>query len=357
MKTMMKLRDVHPAKALDIRVIGVGGAGCSSLSRLAGSVSSKLALLAIDTGSAAQNLHRPGQVDALSLGNGFGSGGDAESAIAQFLQTEAHVSHFVSGADVVIILAGLGRGTGSGISPRIAEISRESGALTIAAVNMPFEFEGRFRSQSANDSLDRLMESADLVIARRNDDLSKLGNTGISLKNAFQAAGESMVETVHAISRVLGDSIERFEAVTRSLRNSGSSAVLSGTASGLHAGNVAVAHAFDGASMVISDVKTAVIHVEGGIGLSLGQVAEAVTAVRTRIGRQAEVHVISERNAALGQDIKVTLVLAGVGQRSDPLARMTPLVENTDRNSIPSVSIFDTADATRTSNPMLLPAG
>jgi len=354
---MMKLSEVHPAKALDIRVIGVGAAGCSSLSRLADSVSSKLALLAIDTGSAAHDLHNRGQVDAVSLGNGFGSGGDVESAITQFLEVETHVSSFVGDADVVIILAGLGRGTGSGISPRIAEIARKSGALTIASVNMPFEFEGRFRMQSANDSLDRLKESADVVIARRNDDLSKLGNAGMSLSDAFQAADQYMVDTVHAVSTVLEDSLDRFETVTQSLRNSGSSAVLAGSAIGLHAGDVAVAHAFDGAAMAISDVKTAVIHVQGGIGLSLGQVAEAVTAVRARIGRHAEVHITSERNAALGQNIKVTLVLAGVGQRSDPSANMTPLVDNTDRDSIPSVSIFDTPESSRKSGPMLLPAG
>ncbi len=179
----------------------------------------------------------------------------------------------------------------------------------------------------------------------------------MSLSDAFRAAEQHMVDTVHAISTVLDDSTDRFDAITRSLKNSGISAVLSGSASGLHAGNVAAAHAFDGASMAISDVKTAVIHVQGGIGLSLGQVAEAVTAVRARIGRRAEVHVASERNAALGQDIKVTLVLAGVGQRSDPTANMTPLLENTDRNSIPSVSIFDTPEAARNNGPMLLPAG
>jgi hypothetical protein len=104
--------------------------------------------------------------------------------------------------------------------------------------------------------------------------------------------------------------------------------------------------------------------VEGGIGLSLGQVAEAVTALRKQIGRHAEVHVSSERQLALGKGIRVTLLL-GEGSRSventvvpgeaTPHA-VAPLVVTGERELIPSISIFDAPDPIRKRGPMLLPA-
>ena len=173
---MLKLTDTHPATAdVDVRVIGVGGAGCSSLIRLQEYGSENLNLLGIDSGSAAHNL--PSGVESITIGKGFGSGGNAETAEGLFPEAELAVADFVEEADVVIILAGLGRGTGSGLSPLIAKLSRDAGALTIAAVNMPFEFEGRFRNHCAEEAHSALKEASDAVITMNNDDLSKLVDT------------------------------------------------------------------------------------------------------------------------------------------------------------------------------------
>jgi len=363
---MMKLVDTShttpKSNSLDVRVVGVGGAGCASVKRLQEFSSGNVQVLAIDTGSSVSNLGE--SIVTLQLGNGFGSGGDAAVAAEQFSDATSTVQNFVDEADVVIVLAGLGRGTGSGISPLVAEMARNSGALTIAAINMPFEFEGRFRNQLAARAHDRLMQSADAVITLYNDDWTGLGNAVASFSGAFEQADRNVAELVRSITSTLKASSGRFETVKKSLMNAGNTLVLSGSGDGLHAGRIAVTNTFAESTSRLSGVESAVIHVEGGIGLSLGQVAEAVTALREQIGRHAEVHVSSERQLALGKGIRVTLLL-GEGSRSventvvpgeaTPHA-VAPLVVTGERELIPSISIFVAPDPIRKRGPMLLPA-
>jgi cell division protein FtsZ len=356
MDEMMKLSELSAQKKLDVRVIGIGGAGCSSLRSVAESgfvESRQLSLLGIDTGSAVQTLN--GLTETLSFGNGFGSGGDIDAAIDQFLTVRRTVERFVARADVVVILAGLGRGTGSAVSPLVAELAKSTGALTIAAVNMPFKFEGRFRKQSAKIAHARLEKSTDAVITTSNSELSKPGGASLSLNDAFREADKHTADTVQAIMVAFCSSADRFETIRSSFENAGKSLILAGSASGLHAGKSAVAGALDGIENESLDVKNAVIHVDGGIGLSLGQVAEAVTALRTSIDGRAEIHVSSERHVGLGQDIRVTLMLTGVDQVRDLTETMSPIGDLQLRDPIPSVSIFDSPHPVRTRGPVLLP--
>lgn len=363
---MMKLTRTQSVASLDVRVIGIGGAGCSSLTRLSEFHSSEIKLMGIDTGSGADLVRD--FADAISIGNGFGSGGDSGVALDQFAGFEREVSEFIAGADVVVVLAGLGRGTGSGIAPFVSQISRESGALTLAAVNMPFEFEGRFRNDSARLALAQLQESADSVFVMRNDDLlgSTGENAGISLSDAFIQADRAISDSVRVIVTALEATDDRFVLVQESLRTAGKSVLLCGTSEGLHAGEAAVEAAFStlvrDADLITasgaSGITSAVIHVEGGIGLSAGQVAEAVTAVRGRIGSGPDIHVSSAREFALGQRLQVTLVLAGdvVPSERSEYVRFKPITPEVESARPAVLSIFETPRPIRRRGPMLLPA-
>lgn len=352
---MMQLSEVRTSTDVDVRVIGVGGAGCSTLTRFAEILDCAIPMLGIDTGSGTADL--PSNVQSLPMGNGFGSGGDVETAHSDFIAIQSGVENFMFGADVVIVLAGLGRGTGSGLAPVVAELAQSAGALTIAAVNMPFEFEGRFRNQSAVSAHAILREFADSVITFDNDDLSTLGSGTTSMNGAFQHAGQSIAQTVKAVATVLGGSAERFEAVRSSLFASGKTTAVAGASTGLHAGREAVIGAFAETVENIHVANSAVLRIEGGIGLSLGQVAEAVAALRERIGTGAVIHVASQRHAGLGQDINVAIVVAGI-EGAAPKVMPTPTVTTFDQqHSVSSVSIFDTPAPHRTRGPELLPTG
>jgi cell division protein FtsZ len=353
---MMKLKELPKVATIEIKIIGIGGAGCSSLNRLSETVSSEVPMLGIDTGSATAHLNDG--VEALSIGNGFGSGGDPEAAVDLFSEYESRLIEFIDGADVVILLAGLGRGTGSGLAPEIARLTRDSGALTIAAVNMPFEFEGRLRNQSATRARELLESSADAVITMCNDDLVVGDTMSGSLNAALQNSDMSITAAVHAITLALESSPERSESVQVSLTNAGASAVVSGVFTGLHAGSNAVQQAFASTSNNFVGARSAVVHVEGGIGLSLGQVAEAVAKVREEIGLDTAVHVSSERLIGMGREMKVTIVLAGIDSgltREEKFISIIPV--RREATITPLESVFDTPAPRRTRGPVLLPTG
>jgi cell division protein FtsZ len=353
---MMKLKELPRAADVKVKIIGIGGAGCSSLNRLTDTVSNNVRMLGIDTGSAAAHLNDG--VEALSIGNGFGSGGNPETAVDLFSEYESRVVDFIDGADVVILLAGLGRGTGSGLAPEIARITRKSGALTIAAVNMPFEFEGRFRNQSAARAHELLESSADAVMTMCNDDLLAGGAMGGSLNDAFVNADMNIAAAVNAVTLAVESSPERALSVQDSLTNAGESAVISGASTGLHAGSKAVVEAFTSTSSEFVDVRSAVVHVVGGIGLSHGQLADAVDKVREEIGKSAIIHVSSERLIGMGQEINVTIVLAGIGGEPSSEKKFTPFIPmQRDIANAQVMSVFDTPAPLRTRGPVLLPTG
>ena len=321
----------RPLTNLDIRVVGIGGAGCSALRSLCDSLPDDARFLGIDTGTGTDSVRN--FAEFIQVGDGFGSGGDAVAAAELFVDSDGPgeygkaVTEFVTGADVVIIVAGLGRGSGSGIAPLVAHIAHDSGALTLAAVNLPFEFEGRFRTQSAVQALEILRNAVDTVIVTSNNDLlSPVRAAGsMSLVDAFKEADRKVSNSVSTVVSALAVSADKFGEVRRSLGQSvsGKSIVLLASSHGLHAGKYAVIRAFEGLSSGGIDTsggcvaRSVVVHIEGGIGMSSGQVQETVAVAMARTGGRADMHVTTVRDVALGPQIRVTLILTGIDPSQD----------------------------------------
>jgi cell division GTPase FtsZ len=168
----------------------------------------------------------------------------------------------------------------------------------------------------------------------------------------------NVASAVHAITLALESSPERSSVTLNSLSNAGESAVVSGSSTGLHAGSMAVANACASTSNDFVGVKSAVMHVEGGIGLSLDQVAETVDKLREEIGLQVPVYVSKERLVGLGQQIKVTIVFCGIGRASLTEATFSPVrLFQRDIVTDQVASVFNTQTPRRTRGPILLPTG
>ena len=222
---------------------------------------------------------------------------------------------------------------------------------------MPFVFEGRFRNQSARKTHFALENATDAVITMYNDDLSKQGSIGTSLNGEFESTDRSIANAANAITTALGASPERFDVVRSSLAESGKTAAISGSATGLHAGSTAVAGAFDAIGINETTVGSAVLHVVGGIGLAIGQVVDAVAEVRKRVGNEVEVHVSSQRRVELGQNIDVAVVLAGIETTPEVAVLPVPSRQLERRSTVLRLSIFDALEPQRTRGPELLPTG
>jgi cell division protein FtsZ len=353
-----------PFERLDVRVIGVVEAGCSALNRLNGQLRDRVTMLGVDTGPGVNNL--PESAASASLGDGFGSGGDPQAAAADFEEIAEQISTFVRGADVIVMVAGLGRGAGSGVSPLVAGIARQAGALTLAVVSMPFEFEGRSRIEYAEQALIDLRVSSDYVFTKGNDIVVDSAKNGSSLSDVFEEANRAVSNSINAIVTSFESSEGRFGEISGSLRNLGISTVATGLSGGLHAGKSAAEIALNslvscGNGPELSEVESVLIHVEGGIGMSAGQIAEVVTTVRVKIGGRAVVHVSSSRELTLGSTVRATLVLSAANAVADrkltPDRRPAPEFVHIDTADSAVLSIFETPRPIRKRGPMLLPVG
>jgi cell division protein FtsZ len=192
-------------KKLSFKVFGVGGAGCNAASFAANSDFSEVDFLAINTDS--QSLETSRTPAKFVLGSsrtrGLGAGGDPDLGRVAAEEDLEKLRGFCSGADIIFLLAGLGGGTGTGAGPVIARVARESGALVLALVTLPFEFEGARRQLQAQTGLQRLKAAADAVICLPNQKLFKLLDEKTSVLEGFTISNSLLTEGLRGIWRLL----------------------------------------------------------------------------------------------------------------------------------------------------------
>jgi cell division protein FtsZ len=192
-------------RARTIKIIGVGGAGVSLLNTLNGEEFGGASFVAINTdapslaaSSATVKIHLE-----TKLLRGLGTGGDPERGRAIAEEQFVTLKTACEGADVILIVAGLGGGAGSGISPVLARAAKETGALVLAFVTLPFLCEGNRRQQQAQQSLEQLKSVADGVICLPSQKAFKLIDENTSVLDTFRITGGLLVEGVRGVWQLL----------------------------------------------------------------------------------------------------------------------------------------------------------
>jgi cell division protein FtsZ len=188
----------------EITVIGCGGGGSNTISRMMEEGIHGAKLIAINTD--AQHLIRTQANQRILVGRqrtrGLGAGSIPQIGEEAALENEAEIRAVVSGSDMVFITVGLGGGTGTGVAPVVAKAAREEGALTIAIVTLPFSAEGAIRMENAEAGLERLRDVADTVIVVPNDRLLEVVPK-LPLYAAFKVADEVLMRAVKGITELI----------------------------------------------------------------------------------------------------------------------------------------------------------
>ena len=188
----------------EITVIGCGGGGSNTISRMMEEGIHGAKLIAINTD--AQHLIRTQANQRILVGRqrtrGLGAGSIPQIGEEAALENEAEIRAVVSGSDMVFITVGLGGGTGTGVAPVVAKAAREEGALTIAIVTLPFSAEGAIRMENAEAGLERLRDVADTVIVVPNDRLLEVVPE-LPLYAAFKVADEVLMRAVKGITELI----------------------------------------------------------------------------------------------------------------------------------------------------------
>lgn len=193
---------IHFAKDCVIRVLGVGGGGGNSLQHMINQSLNGVEFIAVNTDSQALNRSTaPLKVQiGVKLTNGLGAGCDPNKGRKAAEESKDDVKKLLQGSNMVFITAGMGGGTGTGAAPIIAEIAKETGALTIAVVTKPFSFEGKRHLINAEAGITELSKHVDsLIVIDNNKLLTNLG-ANISIVNAFNEANDVLLNAVKGIT-------------------------------------------------------------------------------------------------------------------------------------------------------------
>ena len=206
------------SRSRTIKIFGVGGAGVQLLDTVMGDEFTGASFAVIDTDAtslAASSAPVKIQLET-KLMRGMGTGGDPERGRALAEEQFSTLKTACEGATVIFILAGLGGGAGSGISSVIAHAAKETGALVLAFVTLPFACEGNRRQQQAQEGLGELKAVADGVICLPNQKTFKMIDENTSVLDTFRITGGLLLESVRGVWRLLtrprfdSDSFRRF---------------------------------------------------------------------------------------------------------------------------------------------------
>ena len=323
---MFELVDEGQGQAgASIKVIGVGGAGGNAVNRMIDSGLTGVEFLAANTD--AQVLTQSRCPRKLQLGSaitrGLGSGAKPEVGRQAAESDEQMIAESLAGADMVVITAGMGGGTGTGAAPVVARIARAQGALTVAVVTRPFEFEGRRRMQSAEDGLQELRSHVDTLIVIPNQRLLTIVDKNTPLREAFRTADQVLHHATKGISDLItvpGLVNLDFADVKTVMAERGNALMGAGVATGPNRAYEAAQSAVS--SPLLDDISIAgaealLVNVTGGESMSLHEINEAVSVVVDAAGRDANVIFGAVIDEGMGDAISITVIATGFGRTEE----------------------------------------
>ena len=189
----------------NIKVIGVGGGGGNAVNRMVESGLRGVEFISMNTDQ--QALMKSKATQKVQLGakltRGRGAGADPDVGQRSAEESRDEIAAALRGAQMVFITAGMGGGTGTGAAPKVAEVAKELGILTVGIVTKPFNFEGKRKMNIAEIGISGLLERVDSLIVIPNGRLKLISQEKITMLNAFEAADNVLRQGVESISSLI----------------------------------------------------------------------------------------------------------------------------------------------------------
>jgi cell division protein FtsZ len=305
----------NPAK---IKVIGLGGGGSNAITRMLREEIQGVEFIAMNTDSQALAISEaPTRIQlGEKLSKGLGVGGDHLVGQKAAEESRDELKEIVSGADMVFITCGMGGGTGTGAAPVIAEVAKQSGALTIAIVTKPFSFEGSHRCQVAEEGITRLLTKLDTLIIIPNDRLLSLCDTQTNVDNAFRLADDVLRHGVQAISEVItvpGLINLDFADIKAVMKDAGPAWMSIGIGSGKNRAMDAAKEALASPLLDVSidGSKGVLFNVVGGSSLTLFEVNEAAEVIQEAVDPDANIIFGVAHDPTMSKEVRITLIATG----------------------------------------------
>ncbi|WP_239112220.1 cell division protein FtsZ [Halomicronema sp. CCY15110] len=328
-----------PSNIAKIKVIGVGGGGCNAVNRMIHSGLSGIEFWTVNTD--AQALLNTATENRLQIGQkltrGLGAGGNPAIGQKAAEESRDEIAASLEESDLVFITAGMGGGTGTGAAPVVAEVAKESGALTVGVVTRPFTFEGRRRTGQADEGIEALQSRVDTLIVIPNDRLLTVISEQTPVQEAFQSADDILRQGVQGISDIImipGLVNVDFADVRAVMADAGSALMGIGMGSGKSRAREAAIAAISSPLLEssIDGASGAVFNITGGGDLTLHEVNSAAEIIYEAVDPNANIifgAVIDER---MQGEVQITVIATGFNLESHggqiDASRITPLKRN-----------------------------
>jgi cell division protein FtsZ len=337
----------NPAR---IKVIGLGGGGCNAVTRMVRENIQGVEFIAMNTDAQALAIcEAPTCVQlGAKITKGLGVGGDHHFGQKAAEENRDELKDVVAGSDMVFITAGMGGGTGTGSAPVVAEIAKNSGALTIAVVTKPFGFEGTHRKMVAEEGINNLLDKVDTLIIIPNDRLLALCDQKTSVDSAFKLADDVLRHGVQAIAEVItmpGMINLDFADIKAVMKDAGPAWMSIGTGTGQ---NRAVDAAKEALASPLLDVsvqgsKAVLFNIVGGDTLSLHEVNMAAEVIKGAVDPDANIIFGVAHDSTMENQVRITLIATGFKsmlnsgtEKDDEVTQLLKGIKNDEELDVPS---------------------
>src|SRR5437016_9852642 len=305
-----------PAK---IKVVGVGGGGGNAVNRMIQAGIKGVEFLVANTG--VQAVHASVAPLQLQIGGkrtkGLGAGANPEIGKQAALEDTDRILEALHGADMIFITTGMGGGTGTGGAPIIASLAAELGALTVAVVTKPFNFEGKRRRVQAEQGIRALRDTVDTLITIPNERLLNFVERATSLNEAFRIADDILRQAVQGISDLItvpGEINLDFADVKTIMHGMGMALMGTGVSSGEHRAVEAAQRAISSPLLEeasIEGAKGVLINITGGSDMTLFEVHEAASIIQEAADEEANIIFGTVIDPKMKDEVKVTVIATG----------------------------------------------
>lgn len=313
-----ELEELLKNQSAKIKIMGIGGGGNNSLSRMREIGIKGGELIAINTD--AQDLLYANADQKILIGKeltqGLGAGSNPQIGQEAAKESESEIKKRITGSDMIFITCGLGGGTGTGAAPVVAAIAKKQGALTIAIVTLPFTIEGKKRIENAMNGLEKLESIVDTLIVIPNDKLLELA-PDLPLQTAFKIADEVLTNAVKGITELVtktGLVNLDFADVKAVMVNGGVSLIGMGESDSQNRAIEAVEKAINNPllDVDISNATGALVNVIGGSNMSLDEYKTIIGTVGEKLSPDAKLIGGAQIAEDMDKSIRVLLIVTGV---------------------------------------------
>ncbi|MBW4660525.1 MAG: cell division protein FtsZ [Drouetiella hepatica Uher 2000/2452] len=339
--------EIVPSSVAKIKVIGVGGGGCNAVTRMIASGVAGIEFWSVNTD--AQALNNIEIINCLQIGQkltrGLGAGGNPAIGQKAAEESRDELAAALEGSDLVFITAGMGGGTGTGAAPIVAEVAKEVGALTVGVVTRPFTFEGRRRTNQADEGIAALQSRVDTLIIIPNDKLLSVISEQTPVQEAFRVADDILRQGVQGISDIItipGLVNVDFADVRAVMADAGSALMGIGIGSGKSRAREAATAAISSPLLEssIDGAKGVVFNITGGHDLTLHEVNAAAEIIYEAVDPNANIIFGAVLDESLQGEIRITVIATGfTGEMAPPpvqQSRVSPLKQRSPLASPPS---------------------